>query len=320
MRSNDSLSDRNPFTATVDDDVIAANAEIVRRSKLQPDRWQFTMAEQRAQRAAGGGLFPPTPLSARAETITIPGPAGDQRLRVIRPNGGGTRGIYTFIHGGGWVIGSYDGQDPLLERFADATGLTVVSVAYRFAPEHPYPAAPDDCEAATLWIAREGLARLGGDRIAIGGNSVGCQLSVVSMVRLRDRHGLTPFVGANLLAGCYDVRLTPSVRQWGAEPLILNTRDMEMFANHFLANGGDREDPDISPLFADLRGLPVALFTVGTRDPLLDDTLFMEARWRAAGNRSELVLWPGAPHGFVATGTRQAAAGLARMEAFLAAL
>jgi acetyl esterase/lipase len=313
------LSD-NPFTAPVADDVLRANADIVARARLQPDRWQFPMAEQRRQRAAGGGLFPPTPLSDRAETITIPGPVADVRLRVIRPKGGGGRGIYMFIHGGGWVIGSYDGQDPLLENVADASGLTVVSVSYRLAPENPYPAAPDDCEAAALWVAREGLKRLGGDRIAIGGNSVGCQLSVVSMIRLRDRHGLTPFVGANLLAGCYDLRLTPSLRSWGDEPLILNTRDMEMFVQAFLTGGADPEDPDLSPIFADLRGLPPALFTVGTRDPLLDDTLFMEARWRAAGNASELALWPGAPHGFVATGTGQAQAGLTRMDAFLAAL
>jgi acetyl esterase/lipase len=315
-----SPSDADPFAAPVDDEVLRSNADIVAWYRRQPDRWQFNMAEQRRQRAERGGYFPASPLSARAETVVIPGPAGDLRLRVIRPQGGGGRGIYCFIHGGGWAIGSYDGQDSMLESIADNSGLVAVSISYRLAPEHPYPAATDDCEAAVLWVAREGLKRLGGDRLTIGGNSVGCQLAVVSMLRLRDRHGIAPFVGANLQAGVFDVRLTPSCRNWGDEPLILNTRDMTMFVKLFLSAGGDPESPDLSPIMADLRDMPAALFTCGTRDPLIDDTLFMAARWRAAGRRADLVIWPGAPHGFTLTATRQAKEGLKRMESFLASI
>jgi acetyl esterase len=311
----------DPFTAPIDDEVLRSNADIVRWYSQQPDRWQFTMAEQRRQRAEKGGYFPGTPPCARAETVVIQGPAGDQRLRVIRPSKGGSRGLYVFIHGGGWVIGSYDGQDAMLERVAENTGLTVVSVAYRLAPEFPYPAGPDDCEAAVLWTAREGLKRFGGDRMAIGGNSVGCALAVSTMVRLRDRHGITPFVGANLQAGCFDARLTPSMRNWGPEPLILNTRDMSMFVKLFLdGSGAEPDDPDVSPLLADLKGMPRALFTCGTRDPLIDDSLFMAARWRAAGSKAELAIWPGAPHGFTLTATKQAKDGLARMESFLTSI
>ena len=104
-------------------------------------------------------------------------------------------------------------------------------------------------------------------------------------MRLRDRHGLTPFRAANLTAGCYDLALTPSVRRWGETKLILNTRDIFLFVQNFLRLKGDVRDPDVSPLQGDLAGLPPALFTVGTRDPLLDDTLFMASRWHAAGNR-----------------------------------
>ena len=314
------LPTSDPFTAPVADDVLRSNADIVRWYSQQPDRWQYTMAEQRRQRAEKGGYFPGTPPCQRAETIVIPGRAGDQRLRVIRPSKGGSRGLYVFIHGGGWVIGSYDGQDQMLERVAENCGLTVVSVAYRLAPEHPSPAGPDDCEAAVLWIAREGLKRFGGDRLTIGGNSVGCALAVSTMARLRDKHGMSPFVAANLQAGCFDARLTPSLRNWGPEPLILNTRDMSMFVKLFLTNGGSPDDPDISPLLADLKGMPRALFTCGTRDPLIDDSLFMAARWRVAGLQSELAIWPGAPHGFTLTATRQAKEGLERMESFLASI
>ncbi len=154
------LPANDPFTAPVDDDVLRSNADIVRWYSQQPDRWQYSMAEQRRQRAEKGGYFPGTPPCARAENIVIPGPAGDQRLRVIRPSRGGSRGLYVFIHGGGWVIGSYDGQDQMLERVAENCGLTVVSVAYRLAPEHPYPAGPDDCEAAVLLDRARGTETL----------------------------------------------------------------------------------------------------------------------------------------------------------------
>lgn len=315
------LPAHDPFTAPIDEDVLRSNADIVRWYSQQPDRWQFTMAEQRRQRAEKGGYFPGTPPCARAENIVIQGPAGEQKLRIIRPSKGGSRGLYVFIHGGGWVIGSFEGQDSMLEGVAENTGLTVVSVAYRLAPEFPYPAGPDDCEAAVLWTAREGLKRFGGDRMTIGGNSVGCALAVSTMVRLRDKHGITPFVGANLQAGCFDARLTPSMRNWGAEPLILNTRDMSMFVKLFLDNSnGKPDDPDVSPLLADLKGMPRALFTCGTRDPLIDDSLFMAARWRAARSNAELAIWPGAPHGFTLTATKQAKDGLKRMESFLASI
>src|SRR5690606_5171609 len=103
------------------------------------------------------------------------------------------------------------------ERLVDHCGLAVVSVDYRLAPEAPYPAAPDDCEAAARWLAAEAKERFGTDRLFIGGESAGAHLSVVTMVRLRDRHRLTPFCGANLNAGCFDLALTPSARRFGSE-------------------------------------------------------------------------------------------------------
>ena len=111
--------------------------------------------------------------------------------------------------------------------------------------------------------------------------------------------------------------MTPSVRRWGTEKLILNTRDIFMFTHFFLRAGGDVRSPDISPLQADLSGLPTALFTIGTRDPLLDDSLFMAGRWSAAGNRAELDIWPGAPHVFTAFPCETTEKALSRMDAFL---
>ena len=114
---------------------------------------------------------------------------------------------------------------------------------------------------------------------------------------MRDRHGFHGFCGAVLNYGAYDLTLTPSARRWGERNLILTTRLMEWFHEKY-APGENYSDPDLSPLYADLTGLPPALFTVGTLDPLIDDSLFMHMRWMVAGNRSQLAVYPGGIHAF----------------------
>ena len=139
----------------------------------------------------------------------------------------------------------------------------------------------------------------------------------MTLLRLRDRHGYSGFQAANLVYGVFDLSMTPSQRAFGDERLILRTKDMAKFYEAFLSHGQDRRDPAVSPLYADLRGLPPALFTVGTRDALLDDSLFMHARWLAAGNRAELAVHPGGAHGFTLFPFALAAAANTRIEAFL---
>ena len=136
---------------------------------------------------------------------------------------------------------------------------------------------------------------------------------------MRDRHGYSAFRAANLVFGAFDLSMTPSQKAFGNERLVLRTKDIVKFCEAFLPHDQDRRDTDVSPLYADLRGLPPALFTVGTRDALLDDSLFMHARWLAAGNRAELAVYPGGAHGFTlfpAFGLAEAAN--ARSCAFLA--
>lgn len=296
-------------------DALAVNAAILKRLE-DWDSWAHPPAVIRQMRREGRGAFPAPVLSPRARTMTIDGPHGPIGLRIIAPEA--PRGVYFHIHGGGWVLGSVEQQDPWLERFADRDGMACVSVDYRLAPEHPYPMGPDDCEAAALWIAREAKGLFGTDRMVIGGESAGAHLSVVTLLRLRDRHGIMPFRAANLHAGCYDLALSPSVRRWGAEKLVLNTRDIEMFVRHFLVRGGDVRSPDISPLHADLAGMPPALFTVGSRDPLLDDTLFMAPRWAAAGSRAELEVYPAGCHVFIGFPGSNSDRCLDRIGAFMA--
>ncbi|MEI8147314.1 MAG: alpha/beta hydrolase [Alphaproteobacteria bacterium] len=295
-------------------DAKAVNAAIVKRLASW-DNWAQSPAEIRDLRRRGEGPFPPTPFSPRAETVTIEGKHGPIALRIFTPKE--PRGAYLHIHGGGWVLGAADLQDTMLEQLSERTGLAVVSVDYRLAPEAPYPMGPDDCETAALWLAAEALGRFGTDKLTIGGESAGAHLSVVTLLRLRDRHGIMPFVGANLHAGCYDLSLTPSVRRWGAEKLVLNTRDIENFVRHFLVRGGSTDDPDVSPIHADLTGMPPALFTVGSRDPLVDDSLFMAPRWAAAGNKTELEVYPGGCHVFIGFPGSNTTRCNARIEDFL---
>ena len=255
-------------------------------------------------------------MSPRARTITITGKDGNEiPLRVIAPSS--PRGIYLHIHGGGWVLGGADMQDPMLEQIANATGQAVVSVEYRLAPEHPYPTGPDDCEAAAAWLVQNGKREFGTAALTIGGKSAGGHLSAVTVLRMRDRYGYTEFRGANLVYGAFDLSLTPSQRRFGNTRLVLRTIDIQQFANAFLPTIVDRRVPDISPLFADLHGLCPALFSVGTKDALLDDTLFMHARWIAAGNAADLAIYPGGAHGFTLFPNELSTTAEARSNAFL---
>ncbi len=285
--------------SAIDTETLAINARIDAALANAPPIETVPPRVLREARARGDAVFPARPKSDRAMTREIPGPGGPINLRLVAPEN--PRGVYMHIHGGGWVNGANDQNDPLLEHLADRHGLAVVSVGYRLAPENPYPAAPDDCEAAALWLAAHAATQFDTDWFAIGGESAGAHLAAVTMLRMRDRHGFN-FRAANLVYGVFDMALTPSVRNWGPRRLVLNTHTITWFRDVFAPDPASWTTPDVSPIHAHLRGLPPALFTAGTLDPLIDDTLFMHARWGAAGNRAELDLFPGGAHGFPAFG------------------
>jgi len=247
----------------------------------------------RKARAEGRGVFPLAgPLPEGSDWHDIPGAAGGPgRVRISAPPDT-PRGTYLHIHGGGWTLGSPDQSDAHNQRLARETGCRVVSVQYRLAPEHPWPACAEDCEAAARWA----LDTFDGPFL-IGGESAGGHLSAVTLLRLKARGLAGRFVGAVLSYGAFDLRMTPSMANWGPRYLILSTTVTDWFITNLLPEGG-RGDPAVSPLMADLAGLVPALFQVGTSDPLLDDSLFMARRWEAAGNRAELAVYPGGVHAF----------------------
>ena len=180
----------NPFDpALYRDEAVSAETKAINDGIVQltegiEDNWDIGPAEARARRERGEGPFPLPPLSPRAKTRTIDTPAGKLDLRIIAPDN--PKGAYLHIHGGGWTFGGAAQQDALLERIADNTGLAAVSVEYRLAPENPYPAAPDDCEAAALWLTQNAKAEFGTEFLTIGGESAGAHLAAVTLLRLRD--------------------------------------------------------------------------------------------------------------------------------------
>ena len=320
-RDNPPDRDPQPDPDTLLRETRAFNAELERLLATIPPVNTVPPEESRRARREGRGIFPPPVYVPEARTIEIDGPAGALSLRIIAPEQK-PKGTFLHLHGGGWTLGESAAQDPRLQRLARDTGLTVVSVDYRLAPEDPYPAGPDDCEAAALWLlGDEGEKALDapGPR-AIGGDSAGGQLTVATLLRLRDRHGIAgAFEAAVLQYGAFDLSMTPSQRLWGERNLVLSGPIIAWFADQFLP-GYDRErrrDPDISPLYADLSDMPPAIFTIGTEDPLLDDTLFMEARWRQAGHATELRVWEEAPHGFLSLPMSVAGVALAAEHEFL---
>lgn len=301
-----------PFRpGSIPPEVRAFNAELEATLARLPATHTVDPKLTRKVRAEGRGIFPnqlPHPDCRWEEVGAAPG--GPGRARVAEPEGK-PRGTYLHIHGGGWTIGAPDQSDRRNLALARATGLRVVSVQYRLAPEHPWPACADDCEAAAVDLAgRKGP-------LFIGGESAGAHLAVVTLLRLRERGLGGRFRAAVLNYGCFDLAMTPSMAAWGARNLILSTPMVEWFVANLVPDARRLGDPAISPLRARLDGLPAALFQIGTMDPLLDDSLFMAARWLAAGNRAELEVWPGAVHAFDSFETAQAAAADARKAAFL---
>jgi acetyl esterase len=247
----------------------------------------------------------PRPEVKVAEVVnrTIPGPAGEIPVRIYRPEGRAPFPALVYFHGGGWVIGSLETHDGSCRELANRAGCVVVSVDYRLAPEHRYPAAAEDCFAATKWVAAH-AAELGVDakRIAIGGDSAGGNLAAVVALMARERRG--PALRFQLLV--YPVTdadfSRPSYRE-NAEGYLLSTKAMEWFWGHYVADAAQRAEPFASPLRAkDLAGLPPAFVLTAEFDPLRDEGDAYAERLRQAGVPTRWKRYDGAIHGFFAMG------------------
>lgn len=300
----------NPFDpASISAETATFNAELAAKLKDAPRPMDVPVELTRKARAEGKGLFPPAGPLEGSEWISIKGAEGGPgRVRLSLPDGT-PRGVYLHIHGGGWTFGEPEQLDGFNQRIARETGLAVASVKYRMSPENRWPGCADDCEAAARWA----LSEFDGPMM-IGGESAGGHLTAVTALRLRAAGLIGRMAGLVCNYGVYDLSMTPSMRNWGDEYLVLSTPVVAWFTDN-LMNGAT--DAEASPLYAELAGMPPALFQVGTMDPLIDDTLFMAARWRAAGNRAELEVVPGGVHAYDCFDLAIARESLARQDAFV---
>lgn len=314
---NDRKSDRSVRElfdpATVSDDTRAVNERLA--AKLVAVVPPVDRAAMRAAYARGDLSLPVSPKSDCARNITIPGPAGEICLRILVPDT--IKGAFLHLHGGGWTAGTNDMWDNYLELIGKEAGLVAVSVDYRLAPENAFPAGVDDCVAAARWLIENAQKEFGVSWLAIGGESAGAHLAICTLLRLRDDGQGDAFQAANVMYGPFDLSLTPSMRS-AETTMIIDRPRVEALVAGF-AGSVDLRDPDLSPLYADLSGLPPTLVTIGTLDPLADDSLFIHMRLQAAGVASELAVYPGGVHAFnflegeLARSANEYAAGFLRM-------
>ncbi|MFG3707200.1 alpha/beta hydrolase [Micromonospora sp. NPDC047670] len=265
-----------------------------------PPLYTQTLAEARAADLAairaGGGAVEPV---HEVRDTHVPGPAGDLPVRIHRPAGEGPLPTLVYFFGGGWTLGSVDTADGICRRLANAVPCQVVTVGYRLAPEHPFPAAVHDCHAATRWIAAH-PEEFGADpeRLAVGGDSAGGNLAAAVTLLARDGGG--PRLAAQLL-------VYPNTDQTGEpggdgeDPLLFNRRSVAWYRGHYFADPADAAHPLASPLRAEeLTGLPPALVITAEHDPLCEEGERYAHQLRDAGVPTTLTRYAGMIHGFFA--------------------
>jgi acetyl esterase/lipase len=241
--------------------------------------------------------------------------------RVFRPTVP-ARAVYLHLHGGAMMLGSPLLNDASNADLAERLALAVVSVDYRLAPEHPFPHGADDCLAVAAWLIEHAESWFGTGDLVIGGESAGAYFAALTLLRVRDELGaIGRFGGANLVFGAYDFGGTPASRGHRPSdvPDLLDPAGNAFIHECYLPGRSIEEArvPEISPIYASLHDLPPALFTVGSADHLLDDSLFMAARWQAYGSEAELAVYPDCGHGFTAFPMELAKRANERIDEFL---
>jgi acetyl esterase len=233
---------------------------------------------------------------------TIPGPAGQIPARIYRPKAAAADAklpVLVYFHGGGWVIGDIETHHTVCQRFAQDGDLLVISVDYRLAPEHRYPAAVDDCWAATQWVAAN-AASIGGDasKLAVGGDSAGGNLAAIVAIMARDAGA--PKIGFQcLIYPAVDALANTGSMARNAEGYLLTTVAMKYFYDHYAPNMADRADWRCSPLrAANLAGVARAMVITAGFDPLRDEGADYARRLAADGVSVEYVDYGSLIHGF----------------------
>jgi acetyl esterase len=291
------------------DPSIAAVLALLESSGLPP-MYEGSPEEGRAAFSAltAGARTPEQVVPvASAEDRTVPGADGDLRARVYRPEGEGPFPTVVFFHGGGWVIGDLETHDNQARSVCRHARAVVVSVDYRLAPEHPFPAAADDAVAAARHVAAH-LDEFGGDhRLAVAGDSAGGNLAAVVAQQLHADG--TPLTAQFLIYPAVDSAGEYPSRVENAKGYFLEQPTMDWFYGHYAGAWDDAKDPRLSPLHgADLSGLPPAVIVTAEYDPLRDEGEAYGEALRAAGVAVDVRRYDGMIHGFFDMGTISPAA------------
>jgi len=261
-----------------------------------------TLTPQEARRLAAARPQPgESEPVAKVEDRNIPSAGGGLPIRIYTPAGSPPFGALVYFHGGGWVLGDIAMTDQPCRLLANASGCMVVSVEYRLAPEHKFPAGPEDCYTATKWLSDQ-AAELNVDpkRIAVGGTSAGATLAAAVSLMARDRS--RPHIAYQLLV--YPATTTEltsvSHSQFATDSYyILSRADMEWFWGHYLNNDADRRNPYACPAHANsLSGLPAAFVITAEFDPLRDEGEAYAVRLRNEGVATIQKRYEGVTHGF----------------------
>jgi acetyl esterase len=243
------------------------------------------------------------PSIARVADFSAVLPHGLISVRLYHPSPGERLPVLVYFHGGGWVAWNVQALDPVCRRLSDAGEFAVVSVEYRLAPEHRYPAAVDDAYAVLGWVrSRPDLLGIDPERMGVAGDSAGGNLAAVVARLNRDRHD-PPLQFQGLIYPVTDATMSLPSYVEHASDAALTMAVMQHFVGSYLPEGIDRRHPDISPLFApDVTGLPPALVIVAEYDPLRDDGLSYARRLREAGVPVQVEHFAHSMHGFLSLG------------------
>ncbi|RDL39386.1 uncharacterized protein BP5553_03726 [Venustampulla echinocandica] len=297
------------------------NKNLIALSAKNPNWWDVCLPQRskvgavkyREMQSRGELAGPPPPVLPQGINFKIPSrdSGRDIPCRIMYPSSRESeedrrhcKGTIMHIHGGGWVIGDESSYDTLIQFYANVGDLAVLSVGYRLAPENPFPKGPEDCQDVAEYLVKNSEKEYGGPLRFIGGESAGGHLSLLTTFHLLKTFPTFTLAGLLLHFGAYDLSHLPLYYNMTDAPIIPQIVSKH-FIDAFLPNMSleQRNDPSVSPMYEDLapfRGrLPSALFTCGTVDPLLDDSVFMGTRWTMYGGETYIKIYTGAPHAFV---------------------
>ncbi|KAF9869705.1 hypothetical protein CkaCkLH20_12748 [Colletotrichum karsti] len=321
-------------SAAIPDEAHEFNNYLMDLMSKGPKWYEVGAPKHRQMRIDGQTPLPKPRYLDSAEDFDIPSRDAGRAIpcRLLRPQNGPARAVYLHFHSGGWVLGDQKTQDMMLQDIANRTNTLAFSVGYRHAPEDPFPAGPNDCYDAAQWLVDNAESTLEVPLGFCGGESAGAHLGFLVMLHLLQspeaKYAGFRFKGMILNFGCYSLSWLPSMHHFKKpKTLILDRQLMDEYVKAFLPGMSEEEKkhPSVSPLYADLeplRGkLPPAIFTVGTEDCLMDDTILMSAKYMMAGGEATVKVVPGAAHAYI-TFSREvkgtgADEGLTAVEAFM---